>query len=195
MSDAFDAKLEEITRRFEAKAAALRSKVEGLGPLGVIELWERGAIDQDDFDSVFWDLWCQRVDAAGGIASLPLPVRHYFASRLLEWEVGNGGFAQAVHNVPEMFEPAAAGYDALDLPRCAERIRECIRIMGMNARQVDRWRRIRSIGRLFRAFAGSPFRRLDAGLDKIGWWAEDARLAYVRSNKASFTDPEERRES
>lgn len=190
MDEEFRRRLDEIDEQFRREAEMLRSRVGGLGPAAVIALWERDELSQDDFDTTFWQLWCDRVDAAESLADLPLPVQHYYASRFMEWEVGNGGFAQAAFNIPELFEPAARGYEALDLPACGARIREAQQILERNRRRMQGWRRL-SIGRLFRAFARSPFARLQDGLEELGWWAEDARLAYVRKHKAAFADPDE----
>ena len=51
-------------------------------------------------------------------------MRVYFATRLVEWDVCNGGFAQAAMNYLGVFEHAAAGFELLGKPAIVVLIRE-----------------------------------------------------------------------
>jgi hypothetical protein len=145
----------------------------------------RGEISDTTFDDELWFFMTSK----NGPYEQPLRgnvfVRNYVASRLLQWEVGNGGFAQAAYNAPEWFEPAALGYEALGLPLAAERIRTAISLIAHGAANFTRGPGV-TIEQVFSAFTESALSALDEGLDSIGWWATERRVVYVRTNRESF---------
>jgi hypothetical protein len=84
-----------------------------------------GELDTNELDDALWLALCKFVDDRHeSFAGLPLAVRNYFASRYVECEVGNGGFAQAAYNVPHLFDAAREGYSALGLDGAADLIAE-----------------------------------------------------------------------
>src|SRR5512134_3828974 len=92
----------------------------------VIEREKNGEFKRwEDFDDAVWGVLCNIVDfdAPDSIVTLPEPVWVYFTTRLLEWEVGNGGFAQAVMNIPDWFELAVKGNEIFGKPHLAAFIR------------------------------------------------------------------------
>jgi hypothetical protein len=99
--------------------------------------------------------------------------------------VGNGGFAQAAYNAREWFEAGALGYEALGLPLAAERIRTAISLVSHGAANFTRGPDV-TIEQVFSEFTESALSALDEGLDSIGWWATERRVAYVRANRESF---------
>jgi hypothetical protein len=148
--------------------------------------WDGGAIDEDTLDTALWILTCSAI-REGNDGRLPTPVTHYYASRLMEWEVGNGGFAQAAYNIPEWFESAAEGYDAIGHNRAAQRIRHAAVMARKDQGVFGRLRRMRAdIGSIFAAFKVSSLRSLDSDLDDIGWWAISDRLKYVLRHREAF---------
>ena len=146
---------------------------------------ERGAVSIEQFDDLLWYF----MTARGGPAERPEnssgPVRDYTASRYMEWEVGNGGFAQAAYNIPEWFDAAAQGYQALGLPLAAARIREAEALMNAAKAAFTRGPEA-SIENVFSEFAENELSKLDDNLGALGWWAINERIAYVRANRSAF---------
>ena len=70
----------------------------------VLEQDEISPLDDDELEDAMWLVLCERISTPKDIEQFQRPVAVYFASRLLQFEVGNGGFAQAAFNVPEWFE-------------------------------------------------------------------------------------------
>jgi hypothetical protein len=110
----------------------------------------------------------------------------YYASRFLQWEVGNGGFAQAAYNIPEWFQLAASGYDELGLPDFATLIREAMTLLPTENRETTF--DAREIGDLFEQFSESKLAQLDERLDETEWEVTAVRLQYVRENRQAFRD-------
>jgi hypothetical protein len=131
---------------------------------------ERGDLTTEELDDLLWYFMTER----GGPAEQPEnssgPVRHYVASRYMEWEVGNGGFAQAAYNIPEWFEVAAQGYEALGLAQAAARIREAYALIKAGEAGFTRGPEA-TVEKVFSEFAESKLCELDQDLDAIGWWA------------------------
>ena len=149
--------------------------------------WDDGAINEEKLDTALWMLAGRAVSDEEQAGRLPDPVVHYYASRLMEWEVGNGGFAQVAYNIPEWFEAAARGYDAIGHAPAAKRIRESSVMARRDQGVFGRLRRIGAgIGSIFEAFKASPLDSLASDLDDIGWWATSDRLKYALSHRESF---------
>lgn len=146
---------------------------------------ERGEVSTELLDDLLWYFMTERGGPAESPENSTGPVRDYVASRLLEWEVGNGGFAQAAYNCPEWFEAAAEGYDQLGLPAAAERIREARRHIDNKPDEFTKGIGA-TIEKVFSEFSESNLSKLDEGLDEIGWWAIEERMSYVRKNLAAF---------
>jgi hypothetical protein len=152
----------------------------------IFDKYAAGALSMSDFDTELWHFLCERVnDRDPTFSQLPEPVRNFYASRHLEWEVGNGGFAQAAHNIPHLFEAAHRGYLALDLGNAAKLIEEAQRLMAEgHARFSDAPGT--DIGDLFEEFAESALAPLDARTGDSGWWATERRSAYALANRKAF---------
>ena len=149
--------------------------------------WDGGGISEDTLDTALWLLTCRAVSDDEGADRLPDPVTHYYASRLMEWEVGNGGFAQAAYNIPEWFEAAALGYEAIGHAPAAQRIREAALMARKDRTVFGRLRRMGAdIGSIFAAFKASSLDGLASDLDDIGWWATSDRLKHALSHRDAF---------
>ena len=70
---------------------------------------ETGTLEDEEFDRNLWLLVSRVVRVFDNYDEFPRPVVDYYASCRMEWDVGNGGFAQAAYNMPEWFEAAASG--------------------------------------------------------------------------------------
>jgi hypothetical protein len=145
---------------------------------------ERGELEINRFDDELWLLLIQSVDSVDDCARYGEPVVLYYASRYLEGDVGNGGFAQAAYNCPELFEPAARAYDQLGLPQAAGLIRAAMSLLAKENRTTTFV--AEEIGELFSQFADGELAKLDKRLDESGFWAIDARIRYVRQHRDAF---------
>jgi len=107
------------------------------------ELLEQDAVtplDDDDFDHAVFCGLLDRISTPRDLEQFPPQVGFYFASRLLQNDVCNGGFAQAAFNMPEWFDLAAAGYRALGKNRSAEIIQEVKDLLPGNEEAVRQLR-------------------------------------------------------
>lgn len=139
---------------------------------------------EDDFDSELWFLLIEKIDTVRDLLKFPRPVQVYYASRLMEWEVANGGFAQAAMNIPEWFSPAVSAYRELGKPGCADLI-----LKAQSAARKD-WIKIIlakfTIETAFSYFSEKKFSRLEVKLDEVGWWSDWDRVDYVRRHRDVF---------
>jgi hypothetical protein len=143
---------------------------------------ERGELSDENFDDELWGSLTDRIESPEDAAEYAEAVRVYFASRLLQWEVDNGGFAQAAYNIPEWFEPAAWAYEQLGLRKAAALIREAVPLLDEERTTFT----AEEIGGLFQQFAESRLAALDERLEESDWWADEERLRYVRAHREAF---------
>lgn len=149
--------------------------------------WDAGEVSQSRFGDDLWLALTHITPTVGDLPKVAEPVRHWYASRYMEFDVGNGGFAQAAYNIPEWFGAAAEGYRALGLEDCAALIDEAALIVEEERKRFT----ASDIGELFDQFSESRLDELDRRdgpdtLDKIGWWAADRRMAYTLANREAF---------
>lgn len=157
-------------------------------PKSLDELMNRDAQGEleDDFDTELWHMLCDRITSIESLRAWPEPVRAYYASRLLEWEVGNGGFAQAAMNIPEWFEEAAKGYEVLGKPQCAALIRRASTLAKRETEAISKAGV--TLEKAFEYFDEGHFEEFDNQLDNVGWWSDEDRVDFVRANRAAFSD-------
>lgn len=155
-------------------------------PVSISEIFERESTGtlEDDFDSEIWFNVCNKIGDGKNLASFPEPVVLYYASRYLEWEVANGGFAQAAMNIPELFDYAELGYEALNKPNSAQLIRKARKLMLTEKFKI--LKASKTLESAFQYFSESRFQKLDALVNDVGWWAEYDRVDYVRENRDAF---------
>jgi len=152
---------------------------------------ESGRLSDEEFDDCLWLLVCRHVGTIEDAASLPSPVVNYYASRRMEWDVGNGGFAQAAYNMYEWFPAAAEGYTALGLPKAAALIKRAYDLTQAERGVVGKLKRRRAgIASIFKSFRESSLAELDkqliGHLNAVDWWALAPRLTYVRLHRDAF---------
>ena len=152
----------------------------------LMEADERGELSDADFDDALWLLLCERgVEIPADLDKFDEAVRVFYASRYMEWEVGNGGFAQAAYNIPDWFASAAWAYRQLGLEQAASLINRAEALLNEGEARGQKFDAV-DIGELFQQFAESELAKLNDLLDSAGWWANDRRLAYVRANRGAF---------
>lgn len=148
---------------------------------------EIAQVSDSELDDAVWLSLCEKISTPKDLLAFPDVVGTYYASRYVEWEVGNGGFAQAVLNVPEWLGPAAAAFKALGKPMVTDIIVEAQEIVR---REISALPEVRPGAEqaLSDYFYDNAFNHLDAQLDDIGFWSDDRRVALVRENREQFLE-------
>jgi hypothetical protein len=159
---------------------------------------EASPLEWNTFDDELWSLLCGRITDPSEFDYYPRPVSVYIATRWLQWEVGNGGFAQAAYNGPEWFEMAAIGYADLGKPKAVALIKEALQMLsnerdtlirkGLNdLTLLQRTKgQDKAIHEVFRHFSESDMAALDDRIPDDEWWIDEQRVAYVRKNRDAF---------
>ncbi len=149
---------------------------------------ETSPLEWSVFDDELWLLLSDRITHPSELENYPPPVAVYLASRWLEWEVGNGGFAQAAYNIPEWFESAASGYAALGKPKAVALIREALQMLSQERETLKRKGLLvdTTIEQVFEHFSDSDMASLDGHIPEDEWWADEERVEYVRKHRHSF---------
>jgi hypothetical protein len=147
-----------------------------------------GSLSDEEFDRhLGWFLGRLLPFSYAECTSVPEPVVVYWATRLMEYNVLNGGFAQAAYNISDWFEPAAIGYEQFGRLVAADRIRQAAKL-SQNEQTTVSWlkRRRAEIRAIFSHFRESSLRDLDKGLYEIGWDVTAARIQIARNNREEF---------
>jgi len=149
---------------------------------------ERSPLECNTFDDQLWLLLTNRITEPSQLDNYPQPVGVYLASRWLQWEVGNGGFAQAAYNIPQWFEMAAIGYAALGKPKAVALIKEALQMLSSERDILMRKGLLNdtTIHEVFRHFSESDMAVLDTRIPDHEWWIDEERVAYVRKNRDAF---------
>src|SRR5271165_3222885 len=146
----------------------------------VRELLEQDAeapLTDEEFDGELWQLLCQRTREPQDLHDLASAVGVYYASRFVQWEVGNGGFAQAALNIPQWFALAAAGYEELGKGKSAALIREAMRLLPSERLELeDKGLFGATVGPIFEHFSESQMAELDAQIDEEDWYVDADRV-------------------
>jgi hypothetical protein len=151
----------------------------------LLEQDETAPFEDHVLDDAVWLALCERVSTPKDIEQFQPPVAIYYASRLLQWDVCNGGFAQAAFNIPEWFELAATGYSVLGKNESAQIIREVKDLLAGNQEAV---RRLRDGDSEWEDYFGDHvFSMFDDRVFASDEWEIDReRIAYVRANRDAF---------
>jgi len=149
---------------------------------------EASPLEWSTFDDELWMLLSDRFVDPVELENFPHAVAVYLASRWLECEVGNGGFAQAAYNIPQWFEMAAIGYAALGKPKAVALIVEALRMLSDERDALERKGLLKAstIHDVFRHFSESDMAALDSRIPEDEWWIDEERVAYVRKNRIDF---------
>lgn len=148
--------------------------------------YDAGTITIETFDDVLEYILRDHLYDLETLAQAPRPVALFYAARTLEFDVGNGGFAQAAYNLPDWFDLAAEGYRALNLAKAADLIERAAALVNserasFTANQIDK---------LFGQFKESRLKKLDDELDDCGFWAMEERIAYALAHREDFLKPD-----
>jgi len=142
-------------------------------------------IDDDDFDHEVFCALLDRISTPKDAERFPPPVGFYFASRMLQNDVCNGGFAQAAFNMPEWFALAASGYEVLGKHQWAQIILEVKDLLPGNEEAVRRLQADENKWEEY--FSDHMFQVYDQLiLDSEDWEVDTERTAYLRANREAF---------
>ena len=148
---------------------------------------EASPLEWETFDDELWLPLSDKITDPSELEDYPHPVGVYLATRWLEWEVGNGGFAQAAYNIPEWFELAAIGYTSLGKLKAVALIREALQMLSKERDTLKRKGLAKpadtTIHDVFRHFSESDMAALDSRIPEEEWWIDEERVAYVRRNQ------------
>jgi len=151
----------------------------------ILEKDEKEPMDDHDLDDAIWLSLCERISSPEHLKHFQPQVAVFYASYLMEHEVGNGGFAQAALNIPEWFELAAEAYRALGKSAVASLIMKVYQQLSKNE----------EIARKFRSgeiqwedyFADHSFNVYNKLVyESNEWEITTERIAYVRANREAF---------
>jgi Domain of unknown function (DUF4375) len=154
----------------------------------VMETDVAGSLSDEEFDRhLGWFLGRLLPLSPADCASVPEPVVIYWATKLMQYNVFNGGFAHAAYNISEWFEPAAIGFEQFGRLVAADRIRQAAK-RSRDEQATVNWlkRRRAEIRAIFSHFRESSLGDLDHGLYEIGWDVTAARIQLARNNRGAF---------
>jgi len=120
------------------------------------------------------------------LATLTPGQRMYYATRLLEWEAGNGGMAQYFFNGEDAtIDDAIGGYELLGHPEWAQIVRDAksIAAQELATMPASRGRDPEAINDYLEH---SRLNDIDGRFASVPW-ADDLRIAYVRAHPDEFT--------
>lgn len=144
------------------------------------------SLDDIELDDRVWARLSSRVDPGDPDALMALPpgVRAYLATRLFEWEVGNGGLHQYFFNYPspDLLALVLDGYSCLGLHDARRVVEELVPV----AETEGAWRESLRDGTIEGFFGSYPESRLPSYDDRIGYH-DDVRVRYVRAHPELFT--------
>jgi hypothetical protein len=140
-------------------------ELENRSPAEVMALDEAGELDDEALDDGLWMALLGAGVSSETLSSHPAGVRMFYATRLVEWEVGNGGFSQALENARECLEEAIAGYEMLGDHESTELLQRAIE-------------RSKALEALDEELEGPPWEGVP--------WGDARRLAYVRAHRDEF---------
>ncbi|MEM6468770.1 MAG: hypothetical protein AAF802_04320 [Planctomycetota bacterium] len=129
----------------------------------------------------------ERYDDLPPIADWPQSVRYFFACYDLNFQVGNGGWAQAAYNVPDLFWIAAEAFDYFKLPAALDLCKTAISMLPEELKEqytkgLDATEDLQDV---FDHFDDSVMEQLDEQTPDDFW--VDAQLQrLVEENRAEF---------
>lgn len=112
------------------------------------------------------------------------PACLFYASWLVEMEVGNGGFGQFALNALEWFPAAARAYDAFGLPDVAAVVRAAYAVAKVEEAQILAARATRDVGAAARFFTTTALAQFDEHYESLCVTPE--RVAYARAHRTDF---------
>lgn len=129
----------------------------------------------------------ERFESLPPIREWEVPVRNFFALYDLNFQVGNGGFAQAAYNIPELLPVAEQAFSEIGCSEAAKLCRTAIEMLPKEfseylAKGIDD---TNSISEVFSHFKESDMAGLDSAIPDE-FWVEERLSHYVLDHRQSF---------
>lgn len=117
----------------------------------------------------------------------PTAVLNFYTLYDLNFQVGNGGFAQAAYNVPELLPQAVKAFNALGKPQAASFIEEIVQLMPKELQEhlekgLDETSDIQDV---FDHFVESDLAQFDEK-EPDEFWVDDALHQYALAHQDVF---------
>lgn len=120
-------------------------------------------------------------------AQWPETVRLFYACYDINFQVGNGGFAQAAYNVPELLPIAQKAFERFGRKQAADLCGRAVSMLSAELREhlAKGLRHRATIEGVFAHFRESEMARLDENLPGE-FWADDALQDLVQQHRKDF---------
>ena len=117
----------------------------------------------------------------------PESVRYFYACYDLNFQVGNGGFAQAAYNVPELIPIAQKAFESFGRMKAAELCRRAVSMLPAEFAEhlAKGFTGTESLEEVFQHFKESALAELDAEVPDE-FWADDKLQELVERNRKDF---------
>jgi hypothetical protein len=117
----------------------------------------------------------------------PESVRLFYACYDINYQVGNGGFAQAAYNVPELLPVAQKAFERFGRNQAADLCRRAISMLPIELQDhfAKGLRGRPSLDDVFKHFSESQMAQLDEDLPQE-FWADDALQQLVQQHRTDF---------
>jgi hypothetical protein len=117
----------------------------------------------------------------------PESVRLFYACYDINYQVGNGGFAQAAFNVPELLPVAQKAFEEFGRKQAADLCRRAMSMLPAELREhlAKGLKDGPSLGDVFDHFSESEMAKLDENLP-AEFWADDALQELVQQHRQDF---------
>ena len=112
---------------------------------------------------------------------------HFYTCYDLNFQVGNGGFAQAAYNVPHLIPVAQVAFERFGRPKAAELCRRAAAMLPAELAEhaAKGFAGGKSLAEVFAHFSDSEMAALDQELPDE-FWADDALQALVERHREDF---------
>lgn len=129
----------------------------------------------------------ERVEDLPSIEEWPDPVRQFYAIYDFNFQVGNGGFAQAAYNVPQLFPIALDAFETLGLKDAAAICRKALAMLPAEiSTQIEKGIiDTESLEDVFEHFDDSEMAELDEAIPDE-FWADDSLQRLSETHRDAF---------
>jgi hypothetical protein len=129
----------------------------------------------------------ERVEELPAIEEWPAPVRQFYALYDFNFQVGNGGFAQAAYNVPYLFPIVLNTFEILGLEDAAAICRKALAMLPdeINSQIEKGIIDTDSLEDVFEHFDDSELAELDEAIPDE-FWADDKLQQLAQENQDAF---------
>ena len=149
-----------------------------------LESSEIGGLSDSDLDDRVWLRWAIDVADVPTLRGYDPAVRAYLATRLFEWEIGNGGLHQYFFNYPspDLLSVVLEGYAFFGLDEVRDLVETSVQPIAAREQEWRESLRDGTIETFFDSYPETDFNDLD---EQVGFH-DEVRVAYIRANPELF---------